>query len=324
MSLIVKSKKNAPVSSLKQLNRMTKEGLIKKFKRDKYILLLVLPCMLWYILFKYVPMFGLVVSFKNYKIFEGIWASEWVGLKYYIAFFHNPDAYEIVRNTFLLGLYKFIWEFPAPIILALLLNEVRKVAFKRIVQTISYLPHFVSTVVVVSMVTMFLSPSSGIVNRIIGFFGVGPINFLSKAEWFRTIYISSDIWQGIGWGSIIYLAALTTVSPDLYEASEMDGANRWKQTWNITIPGIMPAIVILLIMNIGKMLETGFEKAYLLQNHATYETSDIISTYVYRVGLVSSNFSYGAAIDFFMAIISFIFVYTANQISRKVGENSLW
>lgn len=324
MGLMVKSKNNTPYNSVLQKNIMAKESLLKRFKRDKYILALVLPCMLWYILFKYVPMFGLIVSFKNYKIFEGLWASEWVGFKYYIEFFYNPDAYEIVRNTFLLGVYKFVWEFPAPIILALLLNELRMVVFKRVVQTISYLPHFVSTVVVVSMVTMFLSPTSGIVNQIIGFFGIEPINFLSKAEWFRTIYISSDIWQGIGWGSIIYLAALSTVSPELYEASEIDGANRWKQTWNITIPGIMPAIVILLIMNIGKMLETGFEKAYLLQNQATYETSDIISTYVYRVGLVSSNFSYGAAIDFFMAVISFIFVYSANYLSRKVGETSLW
>jgi putative aldouronate transport system permease protein len=288
------------------------------------LLLLFLPTLIYLIVFKYVPMLGIVVAFKNYNLFRGIWASEWVGLRYFILFFNNPDAYEIIRNTFLLGFYKLIWGFPAPIILALLLNEVRFSLYKRFVQTVSYLPHFISTVVIAGMVTMFLSPTGGLVNQIIGWFGYGPITFLQSAGWFRTVYVASEIWQDIGWGSIIYLAALTTIDPALYEAAEMDGANRWKQTWHVTIPGIAPAIVILLILNIGRILDTGFEKAFLLQNPATYETSDIISTFVYRTGIVQGNFSYGTAVDLFMGIISFIFVYSANTVSRRLGETSLW
>lgn len=299
-------------------------SLWKRIIRDRYLLLLVAPALIYFIIFKYIPMFGIMVSFKDYSPFKGVWASEWVGLKYYKMFFRNPDAFEIIRNTFLLGFYKLVWGFPAPIILALLLNEMRFKLYKRVVQTVSYLPHFISTVVVASMVTMFLSPTSGLINEFIGLFGIESINFLQKPEWFRTVYVVSEIWQDIGWGSIIYLAALSGISPSLYEAAEIDGASRWKQTWHVTIPGIAPAIVILLILNIGRMIEIGFEKVFLLTNPVTYETGDIISTYVYRVGLVQGNFSYGTAIDLFMGIISLVFIYAANTVSRKVGETSLW
>jgi putative aldouronate transport system permease protein len=301
-----------------------KNSFTKRFMRSKFLLLLLLPTLLYYFIFKYLPMFGLIVAFKDYKVFIGIWDSAWVGFKYFNNFFENPVALTIVKNTFLLGFWKLFWGFPAPILLALSLNEVRKVAFKRFVQTVSYLPHFISTVVVVGMIFMFLSPSTGLINDLLKALGFDPIAFLQSPGWFRTVYVGSEVWQDIGWGSIIYLAALTTVDPALYEASDIDGASRWQQTWHISLPGITPAIVILLIMNIGRLLETGFEKVYLLLTPATRDVGEIISTYVYRIGIVGGSFSYGAAIDFFMAIISFIFVWSANSISRKLNETSLW
>ncbi|OUS69217.1 sugar ABC transporter permease [Paenibacillus sp. MY03] len=299
-------------------------AVVRRVIRDKYLLLLVAPTLLYLLLFKYIPMFGIVVAFKRYNLSKGVWGSDWVGLRYFQQFFSNPDAYEIIRNTFLLGGYKLLFGFPAPIILALLLNEVRKKAFKRFVQTVSYLPHFISTVVVSGMVVMFLSPTSGPINQLLQAFGLKPINFLMQAEWFRTIYVASDVWQGIGWGSIIYLAALTTIDPQLYEAAEMDGANRWKQTWHVTLPGLVPAIVILLILNVGSILEIGFEKVFLLYNPTTYETADIITTYVYRMGIIGGNFSYGTAVDICMGLVSLVFVLVANSISRRLTENSLW
>jgi len=300
------------------------KAFLKKLNRSKILLLMFLPCLLFYLIFKYLPMFGIVVSFKNYNLYKGIWDSPWVGLKYYKLFFHSPDFFKYLRNTFLLGFYKLIFGFPAPIILALLLNELKHIVFKRFVQTVSYLPHFISNVVVASMVLMFLSPSSGIVNHLIQLFGMQPINFMVKPEMFRGIYVLSEIWQHTGWETIIYLAALTTIDPLLYEAAEIDGAGRWKKLFHITLPGLVPTIVILFILNIGNVLDIGFEKVFLLYNPAIYETSDIISTYVYRTGLGQGNFSYATAIDLFTGLISFIFIYSANMISRKIGENSLW
>lgn len=315
---------STPVEKTNATTSVRKDSMLKKLIRDKYLFLLFAPTLLYLIIFKYIPMAGIVVAFKKYNLFLGIWASEWVGLRYFKLFFASPDAYEIIRNTFLLGFYKLLFGFPAPIILALLLNELRQVIYKRFVQTVSYLPHFISTVVVAGMVTMFLRPPDGMINEMIQWLGFDYINFLQEARWFRTVFVGSEIWQDVGWGSIIYLAALTTIDPQLYEAADMDGASRWQKTRHVTLPGIAPAIAILLILNIGRILETGFEKVYLLQNPATYETSDIISTFVYRTGIVQSNFSYGTAVDLFMGIISFIFVYAANSVSRKVGETSLW
>lgn len=296
----------------------------RMWQKNKYLWLLFLPCLLYYLVFRYAPMFGLVITFKDYNLFRGIWASNWVGFKYYRMFLENPDFFLLMKNTLVLGIYKLVFGFPAPIILALLLNELKKVVFKRFVQTVSYLPHFISNVIVASMVIMFLSPTGGLINNMIGALGFEPINFMMKPEWFRTIYVISEIWQHIGWETIIYLAALTAVDPQLYEAASIDGASRMRKLWHVTLPGIAPAIVILLIMNIGKVLEIGFEKVYLMQNAAIYETADIISTYVYRVGMEQGNFSYGASIDLFMGIISLIFIYSANFISRRISETSLW
>ncbi|GIP36935.1 sugar ABC transporter permease [Paenibacillus sp. J31TS4] len=297
---------------------------LRNLKRDKYLLLLFLPCLLYYLIFKYGPIFGIVIAFKNYSLFQGIWASEWVGLKYFKLFIESPDFFPVLRNTFLLGFYKLVFGFPAPILLALLINEVRNAFLKRFVQTVSYLPHFISNVIVAGIIVMFLSPTGGLVNHVLEAIGLNKITFMVEPDWFRTIYVSSDIWQHIGWGTIIYLAALSAVDPQLYEASRIDGANRWKQTLHITLPGIAPAIVIILILDIGKILEIGFEKVFLLATPVTYGKADIISTYVYRVGLTNANYSYATAIDLFTGIISFLFILSANWFSRRVSDNSLW
>nr|WP_235947254.1 ABC transporter permease subunit [Paenibacillus glycinis] len=301
-----------------------KPSVIGQVKRDRVFLLLLAPVLLYYILFKYVPMFGIVISFMDYNLFKGFAGSPWVGLKYYKQFFDNPDALVIIKNTALLGFYKLLFGFPAPIVLALMLNELRGRLFKRFVQSVSYLPYFLSSVVVSSMIVMLLSPSTGWLNHLLQRMGFPAVNFLQESEWFRTIYVGSEVWQQAGWSSIIFLAAMTTIDPQLYEAARMDGAGRLKQIWHVTLPGISTAVVIMFILQVGQVLEIGFEKVFLLSNAATYDTSDIISTYVYRVGILQGAYSYGTAIDLFMGVIGFLLVYASNRISRKFGETSLW
>ncbi|NOU87884.1 ABC transporter permease subunit [Paenibacillus sp. LMG 31460] len=297
---------------------------VRNLKRDKYLLLLFLPCLLYYLIFKYVPIFGIIIAFKDYNLYKGIMESNWVGFKWFQLFIQSPDFFSVLRNTFLLGFYKLLFGFPAPILLALLINEVRNSIFKRFVQTVSYMPHFISNVIVAGIVTMFLSPRNGMINSLLDFIGITRINFMVESSWFRTIYVSSDIWQHIGWGTIIYLAALSAVDPQQYEAARIDGANRWKMIRHITLPGIAPAIIIILLLEIGKILEIGFEKVYLLATPVVYSTADIISTYVYRVGLSEGRYSYATAIDLFTGIISFSFILSANWISRRISDNSLW
>jgi len=301
-----------------------KQSVFHRIKRDKVYLLLLLPALLYYLLFHYVPMFGIVVSFMDYNLFKGIWHSPWVGLKHYRMFFSNPDAWLIVRNTLLLGLYKFIFAFPAPIALAILFYEMRWKKFRRFVQSVSYLPFFLSSVVLSSIMIMLLSPSTGWINKAIQSLGFEPINFLQRPEWFRTIYIASDIWQMTGYGTIIFLAALAAIDPQLYEAARMDGANRWKQTLHVTIPGIIPAIVIMFILSIGGILNIPFDKAFLLGNAGNLDTADIISTYVYRIGILGGGMSYATAINLSLGLVTMLLIYLTNVASRKVGETSLW
>ncbi|UKS27400.1 ABC transporter permease subunit [Paenibacillus sp. HWE-109] len=300
------------------------QTIFQRLMRDRVYFLLLAPALLYYILFRYVPMFGIIISFKDYNLFKGVWASEWVGLKYYRMFISNPDALIIIKNTVVLGGYRLLFGFPAPIILALLFNEMRFKRFKKFVQSVSYMPYFLSTVVVSSILIMILSPSTGVVNNIIQSWGLEPISFLQKPEWFRAIYVTSDIWQSAGFGTIIYLAALASVDPHLYEAAEIDGAGRWKQTLHVTVPSLIPAMVIIFILQLGQVLDLAFDKAFLLGNAANLETADIIPTYVYRIGILQGSFSYAAAIDLAMGIVGFIFVYSANRIARKVGDTSLW
>ncbi|MDN8592750.1 ABC transporter permease subunit [Paenibacillus sp. 11B] len=304
----------------------------KRRKRQKWnpilrnwqLYLLISPVVAYYIVFQYLPMYGIQIAFKDFIATKGIWGSPWVGFEHFERFFHSYFFWRLIRNTLGLGLYSLAVGFPVPIILALLMNEVRAEKFKKFVQTITYAPHFLSTVVVVGMMMMFLSPRYGIINHFIGMFGGTPINFLSEPSWFKTLFVMSDVWQTMGWSSIIYLAALAGVDSQLHEAARVDGATRLQRIWHINIPSIMPTIIILFILNIGSIMGIGFEKVLLMQNTLNLETSDIISTYVYRSGIQDAEYSFSAAIGLFNSIINFILLVTVNQISKRMSETSLW
>lgn len=284
---------------------------------------MVLPVILFYILFHYKPMYGAIIAFQDYNPRQGVTGSEWVGFDQFIRFFTSPYFGRLVKNTLLLSVYGIIFGFPAPIILALLLNELRAKRFKKTVQTITYLPHFISLVVVTGIIKDF-TQSTGLINDIIVMFGGERSSLIQNPALYRTIYIVSDIWQGIGWGSIIYLSALSGVDQQLYEAASIDGAGRWKQLIHVTLPGIAPTIVIMLIMRMGQLLGTGYEKTILLYNEATYETADVIASYIYRVGILERNWSYSTAIGLFNSVINLALLIATNKISRRVSETSLW
>jgi putative aldouronate transport system permease protein len=284
---------------------------------------MVLPVIAYYVIFDYGPMYGLQIAFKDYSPGDGIWGSRWIGLANFTEFFQSYYFWRLIRNTLLISVYELIFGFPAPIILALLLNELRKQAFKRIVQTVTYLPHFISVVVVVGMLVDFLA-RDGVVNQVLGYLGVEARSYLSEPGWFRFLYVSSGIWQQIGWGSIIFLAALSNIDPSLYEAAKVDGAGRWKQMLHITIPGIMPTVIILLILRMGSMMSVGSEKILLMYNPLTYDTADVISTFVYRKGILEASYSYTTAVGLFNAVIAFLLVIISNSISKRVSETKLW
>jgi len=281
--------------------------------------LLVLPLLI----FRYVPMAGNVIAFRRFRPGGSMFGDEWVGLRYIELFINDPTFWRAFWNTVILGSVTLLIVFPLPIILALMFNELRSRRFKRIAQSISYLPHFMSIVIVAGMVLQ-LTALRGSINQGIEFFGGQPIPFMQLPEWFRTIYVSSEIWQTVGWGTILYLAALTTIDPQLYEAARIDGANRWRQIWHVTLPGIRPTMIVLLILNIGTFMAVGFEKVLLLYNPLLYPTADVISTYLYRVGIISSNFSYATAIGLFEALIGLTLILTANAISKRTVGTSLW
>jgi putative aldouronate transport system permease protein len=295
----------------------------KVYVENKYLYLMLILPVSYFLIFKYGPLFGLVIAFKNFNIMKGFLGSEWVGLKYFREFLTEPYFWLLIKNTLLMNLYMILFAFPAPIILALLFNEIKGVMIKKLAQTVSYLPHFLSTVVISGMLITFLS-HEGLINQIMVWMGQEPLQFLYLPQWFRTIYISSEIWQGVGWGSIIYLAALTAIDPQLYEAAMMDGAGRWRKMIHVTIPGIIPIITIMFLLNIGNILSIGFEKILLLYTGATYETADVISTYVYRRGLLGSDFSFTTAIELSQSVINLIFIVSANWLVRKLNGTSLW
>nr|WP_245711622.1 ABC transporter permease subunit [Gracilibacillus ureilyticus] len=302
---------------------MPKKRNFQAFKKDWQLYALILLPIIYLVIFKYVPMFGNIIAFRRFIPGGSIIGEDWVGFYYFKMFLSDPTFYNVFANTLILAFLLLVITFPAPIIFALLLNEVKNRLFKRFVQTASYLPHFFSIVVVAGMVFEMVA-LNGPLNSLIAFFGGDKINFIQLPEWFRTIFVSVDLWQGLGWGAILYLAALTGINEELYEAAKIDGANRWKQTLHITIPGILPTIVVLLILNIGNFLQVGFEKVLLLYNPLTYETADVIATYVYRIGLESGSFSYGTAIGLFESIVGLILVFGANYLSRRITDNSLW
>ena len=300
-----------------------KKTFWQRVYRDRYLLLLFLPCLIYYILFKYVPMWGVLISFKDFKPFIGFMGSDWVGLKHYVNFFSNPDAWRIIRNTLFLGVYSLVWCFPFPIIFALALNEVTRTRFKKFVQTISYMPHFISMVVICGLLVDFCS-STGIITTITTLFGAQRDNLLNRPELFRTIYIASDIWQSVGWGSIIYLATLSGTDPNLYEAAAIDGAGRFKQVIHVTLPTLLPLIMLQLIMRMGQMMNVGYEKIILLSNGLTYESAEVISSYVYRKGLQTGYFSFGVAVSLFNSACNIVLLVIANTLSGRLTNESMW
>lgn len=299
------------------------QTISKDLWRNKYIYLMLLPVVAYYAIFEYVPMYGLQIAFKNFNPMEKMWESRWIGFAHFSDFVNGLYFWRTIGNTVLISLYSLLFGFPAPILLALLLNEVRNQAFKRTVQSITYLPHFISLVVVVGMLFDFLA-RDGVINNIAAFFGIESKAYLNEAGWFRTLYVGSGIWQEIGWSSIIYLAAISGINPSLYEAAKVDGANRFRQIVHITLPGMMPTIVILLILRMGSMMSVGYEKIILMYNPLTYETADVISSYVYRKGIFEAGYSFGAAVGLFNSVINFALLIAANYLSKRFSETKLW
>lgn len=298
--------------------------LVEHFKKEWQLYLLLAPTIIWFILFLYKPMYGLQIAFKDYSVFRGIEGSPWVGLEHFYALFENEQFIRAIKNTLILSGYSLVFGFPMPILLALGFNEFTRALLKRTTQTIVYLPHFISTVIIAGIVISAFSPSVGVVNLFLVKMGFDPIYFLTKPEWFRPIFIGTGIWQEAGFSSIVFLAAIAGVNPSLYESAVVDGANRWQMMWKITLPSILPTIIIMLIIRIGNILEIGFELIILLYQPATYQTSDVISTFIYRQGLQSAQYDLAAAAGFFNAVVAFVLVLTANTISKRVSRTSLW
>ncbi len=300
----------------------------QKFLSDLWsqraLLMMVIPGLLIVFLFNYVPMYGVTIAWKKYNVGLGIAGSPWVGWKWFTRFFASKTmSWQLIRNTVLLGLYQLLWSFPMPIILALMMDQIRNMRFKKLVQTVSYFPHFISTVIVVSLLKDFFAVD-GFINGITALFGMEPISFLTKPQYFRSIFVGSHIWQEVGWGTILYLAALSNVDPQLYEAAEIDGANRWQRVVHITWPCLVPTVTIQIIFAVSGILGADSQKVLLLYNYATYETADIIGTYVYREGLLGGKYEYTAAIGMMQSAVSCILLLAANGLSRAVGDTSLW
>lgn len=296
-------------------------------KRDRFIYLLLLPGLLYYLIFRYIPMFGIIIAFEDYKPFfgiEGIFTSNWVGLKHFMKFFQSAYCLRLIKNTLLLSLYTLIWGFPLSIVLALFINELRFNRFKKVVQTVSYLPHFLSAVIVCGIIRTMTGTDGGLLNAIIVHFGGEPIYFLGETQWFRTIYTVSDVWQTIGWNSIVFIAAMAGIDRALYEAAKVDGAGVLKRMWYVTLPGIMPVVTIMLIMRVGNILNVGYEKVLLLYSPQIYSVSDIISTYVYREGLINQNYSFATAVNMFTSVVSLVMVLGTNYVTKKMGQEGVW
>ncbi|WP_372661088.1 ABC transporter permease [Cohnella sp.] len=321
MSMMLDKKRSLPQAGVDK--NAFRYRALRDLAMNKYVYLMLVPVVAYYLIFYYVPIYGLQIAFKDYSMGLGMWASDWVGIQHFQDFFNSYYFWRLLRNTMLLSFYELLFGFPASIILALLLNELRSALVKRAVQTITYMPHFISIVIISGMLVDFLN-RDGLFNHLLVGLGIEPVAFLSESGWFRTIFVSSNIWQNVGWGSIIYLSAMSSIDSSLYEAAKMDGASRWKQVFHITLPGIMPTVIILLILQIGNFMAVGTEKILLLYNSTTYETADVIGTFVYRKGILEANFSYSAAVGLFNSLINFTLLFLANAISRKTSDTRLW
>ncbi|MCU6712561.1 ABC transporter permease subunit [Paenibacillus sp. J5C_2022] len=296
----------------------------KSVQRNWQLYALIFPVVVYYFVFHYMPLYGIQIVFKDFIASKGILESPWVGMEHFERFFNGYFFWRLIKNTLGIGVYELLVGFPFPIFLALLINEVRNKYFKNIIQTVTYAPHFLSTVVIVGMIMIFLSETSGLINNVISYFGGMRIDFMSNADWFKSIYVFSGVWQQMGWSSIIYLAALAGIDPQLHEAAKVDGASRLKRIWHVNIPGILPTMIILLILNAGTVLSVGFEKVFLMQNPLNMESSDVIATYVYRIGILDAQYSFSTAIGLFNSVINFIILIIVNRISSRVSETSLW
>lgn len=306
------------------LNKKTFGQRLKlELKNHWQIYLMALPVVVYFLVFNYAPMVGIVMGFQKFNIRKGIFGSPWVGFDQFIQFFNTPSFWRLIRNTLLISFYGLLFSFPLPIVFALCLNEVRNTKFKKVVQTISYLPYFISVVVVVSILYDF-GKSNGLITQIANSFGWTGGAVISSPKWFRTLYIGSNLWQHLGYNSIIFISALAAIDPTLYEAARIDGANRWQQTLHVTLPGIASTIVVLLILRLGQIMGVGYEKIILMYGPSTYDTADVIASYVYRMGIIDGNYSYSTAINLFNSIINLIVLWTANFISRKINETSIW
>lgn len=312
---------------MKKISVINKVSFLERLKKDiirnKGLYLLLVPVVVYYIVFHYYPMYGAQIAFKNYSPAKGIEGSSWVGFDHFKSFFSSIYCERLIKNTLLINIKSLVFGFPAPILLALLLNEVKNIKFKKVVQTISYLPHFISAVVLCGMIRAFCG-SDGFITSILTQFGFLKQNLLYVENLFQPIYVISGIWQGIGWGSIIYLAAISGINGELYEAARIDGAGRLRQVWHVTIPGILPTIITMLVLRIGNLMNLGYEKIMLLYNSAVYETADVISTYVYRKGLMNMNYSFSTAVGLFNSCINLVLLISANKISKKLTDSSLW
>lgn len=301
-----------------------KESIVKRLLKTWQLYVFILPAVIYFIIFCYGPMYGVQLAFKDYNPVAGIMGSEWIGFDNFVRFFKSYQFKQLLENTLILSLYQLIAGFPIPIILAILLNHLRGSKFKKLVQTVTYAPHFISIVVLVGMLNIFLSPRGGVVNQIIQLFGQEPILFLGKEEYFRHIYVLSGVWQNMGWNAIIYLAALSGVSPELHEAAIMDGASKIKRILHVDLPAILPTVMIILVMNFGSVMSLGFEKAYLMQNSQNISSSEIIATYVYKMGLLNAQYGFSTAVGLFNSVINCTLLIIVNKVSKKISDIGLW
>ncbi len=304
--------------------QVPKESFFKYFKNNYWLYIFILPGMLFLFIFKYIPMGGILMAFQDFKATRGIWGSEWVGFEQFEYLFQSTAFWNVLSNSIIISMLRLIFSFPVPVILALMLNEMKKIKYKRVMQTILYLPHFISWVVVVGMINNILSPSTGVVNHLIELAGGESIPFLSSPDYFRTVLVSSEIWKGAGWGTIVYLAAMAGIDPTFYEAATIDGATRFQRIRYITLPCVASTIIVMLILRMGSILNNGFEQVYLLQNGLNISVSEVFETYTYKVGIREGRFSYATAVGLFQSAVGCIMIFTTNIFAKKVGERGLW
>lgn len=298
--------------------------LKKNFRKNWMLYVMILPVVIYYLIFAYTPMYGVILAFKNYRVKAGILGSPWVGFAHFTRFFNGYNFWTLIKNTLGISIYSLLVGFPIPIIFALLLNYIKNKPLKKTVQMVSYAPYFISTVVICGMLTIFMNPDTGIFNTILNFFGKESVNFLAKPQWFKSIYVWSGVWQGMGWSSIIYISALSGVDYEMHEAAIVDGATKVQRILHIDLPSIKPTVIMMLILQLGSLMGVGFEKVYLLQNTLNKSAASVISTYVYEVGLINSDYGYSTAVGLFNSIINVILLVAANQICKKVADESLF